>query len=459
MTGTPQKVAAAAMSPVTEFWQRQGDAARGGLAYAGQGVNRMQSGNIGDVALGAGEAALGTLGYLGSPVTAALTPLADAANSFVGQPVEKATGIPKEITTPVVTAFTPGLGIVPGKGRMTPTQKLAQPPQIPQAPKAAPVLESDQLRSIGSAAFKEAEDAGVMYTPGGLSRLWDKAVDTATQYGYDPALHPGMKPVLDRLQAAKEGNVTFTGLHTIKRVAQNAAMVRDNPSQRALAGQIIDEIDNLIEAPQKGDVLMGDAQGAASAYRRGKGAWAQMRKSETIDKALEDAAINTEKAGSGGNIDNNTRSAFAAILKDKRKLAGFNETERQLMRNIVRGGGPVTSKAQSLLRLIGKLSPQGNGLMLWGSIAGTAVGGPAIAAAPVAGFFSKIAADTMTKGNVGKLSREVRKVPQEQFRAPDNFLPPPRTKPPTIPPGNGVPMTSNLLSPGSNVIPLRGRTY
>ena len=123
------------------------------------------------------------------------------------------------------------------------------------------------------------------------------------------------------------------------------------------------------------------------------------------------------------------------------------------MRNIVRGGGPISSKAQYVLRLAGKLSPQGNGLMLWGSIAGASIGGPMVAGLPVAGFVAKRAADAMTKANAARLATKVREVPQQQFQMPQDFLPPPRGGNPPIPPGGG------LMPQGTNVIPLRGRTY
>lgn len=468
LEGMPQRVASEAISPIAEYIPRQQAAARSGLDMMGAGVENVAAmeSPLG-VAKGVGQSALGALGYLSSPIQAGFQAISEPATNLVGQPVENLTGgaVPAEVTGNTISALVPGGGItkLPGAGRMTPAQRLAQPPARPSssAPPKPVQMGTDDLRTMGNAAYKEAEDAGVIFTPGGMGRLYDDVKEMATKAAYDENLHPALRAVISRLDQAKGQATTFEGLDVLHRIAQGVRKMRDNPDQSRIAGMIANRIDDMITSPKAADILVGDAPGAAASIRRGRGAWKQMRKSETIDEALETAAINTEKSGSGGNIDNNTRSAFAAILKDERALAPFSAAERKLMRNVVRGGGPITSRAQGILRLAGKLSPQGNGLMLWGSIAGTALGGPMVAALPIAGFVAKKTADAMTRGNVGKLAREVRKVPQEQFQVPQDFLPPSRPRPPGLPPSGGqVPMSGNLLqAPGGNVIPLRGRTY
>lgn len=462
LKGMPQRVASEAISPAAEYLPRQMAAARGGMDMMSQGF-----GNIGamesplGVAQGVGQVGLGALGYLGSPITAAYQGITEPATNLVGQPIEKVTEgvIPAEATGAALTALAPGAGLtrLPG-GRMTPTQRLAQPPVRPSAisaPKQAPVMSTQELRGMGNAAFKEAEDAGVVYTPKGVTRLSKDVQDAAADFGFNELNEPAIGGVIKQLEAGSAGNMTLEGLDSIRKALVNTVRnsVKTNPSQAELGRRLIEKIDDFIDSPKAADVLIGDAGAGASAFRRARATWKQMRKSEMVDEALERAAMNSEGAGSGGNIDNATRQQFKAILQDKKKIAPFTAEERALMRNIVRGGGPISSKAQYVLRLAGKLSPQGNGLMLWGSIAGASIGGPMVAGLPVAGFVAKRAADAMTKANAARLATKVREVPQQQFQMPQDFLPPPRGGNPPIPPGGG------LMPQGTNVIPLRGRTY
>lgn len=459
LQGTAQRVASEAISPVAEYLPRQQAAARGGLDMMAEGI-----GNVGametplGVAKGVGQFGLGALGFVASPVTAAYQGITEPATNLVGQPIEKATDgfIPAEATGAALTALAPGGGLTKIGGKTTPAQRLAQPPARPSvAPQSKPpVLETQQLRDMGNAAFKEAEAAGVVYTPRGMSRLWNDVRQVATDFGFNELNEPALGGVLKQLDAGQSGNMTLEGLDSIRKALVNTVRnsAKTNPSQAELGRRLIEKVDDFIDAPQKADVLLGDAQAGASAFRRARATWKQMRKSEMVDEALERAAQNTEGTGSGGNIDNATRQQFKAILQDKKRIAAFTAEERVLIRNIVRGGGPVSSRVQNVLRLAGKLSPQGNGLMLWGSIAGTTLGGPMVAALPVAGFVAKRAADAMTRGNVGKLARKVREVPQQQFQVPQDFLPPSRPQPPGIPGGTPLPA-------GNNIIPLRGRTY
>lgn len=101
-----------ALSPITgypETYQRMNKEARDMVS---SGVSQMMhpdsltdpgAHGISDVLTGAGKAALGGIGYVASPVTAAY-------RSVVGQPVEDVTGIPREYTEFAAQLATPGIG-------------------------------------------------------------------------------------------------------------------------------------------------------------------------------------------------------------------------------------------------------------------------------------------------------------------------------------------------------------
>jgi hypothetical protein len=93
-----------ALSPITSYpetYQRMNKEARD---HVSRGVDQVTDGHgIVDVAKGAGNVALGTLGYVASPINAAY-------RSVIGQPLEDTTGIPREYTEFAAQLATPGIG-------------------------------------------------------------------------------------------------------------------------------------------------------------------------------------------------------------------------------------------------------------------------------------------------------------------------------------------------------------
>ena len=425
LTGTTQKVTAAAVSPVTDFIGRQTQNAQAGLDYAGQGLNRMASGNVGDVALGAGEAALGTIGYLGSPISAALEPLTGPINTFVGQPVEKLTGIPKEITTPVATSLVPGLGI---------TRLGAKPAVTPQTVKPTvkmrPAPTNQELRSAAGRVFKAADDAGVVYTAEGVERLRQGVLAKLEDLAFDEGLHPRVAAVLKRIDKAAQGNVTLKGVEILRRVASNAAKSIDK-SERKLAGKVIDEISDFIQSADGTDILMGDAKKGAEAIANAREIWSRLSKSEMIDAALDAAARRANKTGVGANIDNVIRQNVDRILGKDGKPRGFSADEISAMKEIV-NGTPV----RKALRHLARFSPTGG---LFGALSGIGLTAtlPGGWVAPAVGFAAKTAADTLTKGAATRLSESIRRGGQGGAKR----LPPP--------PASTAPRASLALSYGA----------
>lgn len=406
MTGMGQKVASQAISPVAEFFTRQGEDAQAGMSQMSQGVNRMGRGGVADIGLGAIQTGMGAMGYVGSPISAALRPISEPINNLVSQPIEKATGIPKEVTTPVLTAFTPGLGIIPAKGRATPKQTLARVPERPATPPQGrdAIPTNEMLRNQANEAYTQADEAGVIIKPEAVQHMNDRLQAELADFGYDPELQPAGAVLLRRLnEAAQKGNITLKGLDQLRKIANNAGNVT-NKSEMKVTGKVVKNIDRTLRELQPEDVLTGNAEAGVAALQRAREAWSRLSKSELLDKVLDQAKRQAERSGSGGNLENAIRQKIDGLLNSPSKLRGFTEEEIGIMRKIVSGRGP----GHSIARLLGKLSPSGNGLM-FGLSTFAAGSNPALAIPAGIGLLSKPVSTALTKGGAARLSETIRR--------------------------------------------------
>lgn len=256
----------------------------------------------------------------------------------------------------------------------------------------------DDLRAAGQAAYQQADQAGVIFTPDAVSRLKTDVGKKLVDMGYDPALQPGAAAIVKRIDDLAGQNVTLTGLDSLRKVASNG-YIPGNKSNNKAIGDIISSIDDLVSSPGAGEVLSGDAQAAASALKTARDMWSRVSKAERVSDALERADLRASSTGSGGNVDNATRQNLRRILEKPR---GFTEAEKAALEKVVRG-----TPTQNALRLAGKLSPSGNGLMAALGVGGAMVN-PLIGLASLGGMGAKAAADGMTQANAAVLDALIR---------------------------------------------------
>jgi len=258
-------------------------------------------------------------------------------------------------------------------------------------------LSVDDLKAASNAAYRKADAAGVVFNKTGVDRLTRNVVDDLTTHGFDPANEPGAMAVLKRLRDMKNGNVTFKGLDTLRKVASNG-FIPGNQSNNKVLTQIIGRIDEMVNAADPATVLMGNPKAGAEAIQEARSLWGRARKLETVEGLMDRAALNAGSTGSGGNVENATRQQIKRLLTSETMGRGFSAAEKDAARKAVLG-----SKTQNALRLAGKISPQGNGLMaalgLGGAVAAPQVAIPAM----VMGFGAKKTAEHLSRKSVAEL--------------------------------------------------------
>lgn len=263
--------------------------------------------------------------------------------------------------------------------------------------KAPKVPSGAELKQAGRDALKIANDQGVMFTPQGMQRLRANVVDDLTEFGYHPGNQPGAAIGMDELNRLADQNVTLQGLHSARKLVSkgyNAA----NPSNNEALNRITTQIDDLIANPQAGDVIEPSAL-AASEFGKFKDLYHRGSKLQTVEDLVENARLNAGATGSGGNVDNATRQKLKTLLTNPKAGRGFSPDEKAAIEKVVMG-----TPTQNALRLAGKLSPQGNGLMAALGIGGTMVN-PTVGAVALGGMGAKAIADKITTKNVDKLTK------------------------------------------------------
>jgi hypothetical protein len=263
--------------------------------------------------------------------------------------------------------------VVSGVGKLAKgvTEPFRKKPVVPT---------SDELKASANAAYKQAEDAGVVFDPATMTGLRDRVRDRFADRGFHPSNEPGAATAMGELDRLASQNVTLKGLETARKLIGNAYQP-GNKSNNALLGIARDQVDDVVARSPGGETMT-----------EARSLWQRSAKADALETALAKAQGRAASTGSGGNIDNATRQEIRKVLDRGR---GWTDDERAALSLAADG-----TTDQNALRLLGKLSPSGNGLMMaLQSGAAGASGGMTIPLA-IAGHGAKVAADRTTKRNV-----------------------------------------------------------
>lgn len=266
------------------------------------------------------------------------------------------------------------------------------------------IQEVDDLRSAANAAYKVADESGIVFKPQRYSAVVDDITSTLSKEGVDRTLHPGATAALARLEELKGQPVTLQSMETMRRIAQDAAG-SNSPGERRLAQIMIGKIDEFVSGAGRDDVLVSGAnpREALKALFDGRALWSKVKKAETIEELVERAA-NRAPQFSGSGLENAIRTEFRSLAQNKGRMRQFSKEEQAAIKRVARGG-PV----ENIARMVGKFAPTGVVSSVLSGGAGAAVGGPVGAVAlPAIGLGARNVATRTTKRNVDAVRDLVR---------------------------------------------------
>lgn len=255
-------------------------------------------------------------------------------------------------------------------------------------------ISPEDLTKLKDAAYDRAEKAGVMFGGDVTTSLRDRVASELADFGYHPKLQPGVAALMDELDGLAGQNVTLKGLDTVRKMAGNA-YIPGNKANNTLASKITSAIDDIIDSAP---AMTGDSAAGASALREARDYASRSFKLDKINNAVDTAERRAASTGSGGNVNNATRQNLRRVFEKGRN---WTPDEASAMETAIRG-----TPGQNALRLAGKLSPSGNGLMAALGVGGAMVN-PAIGALSLGGMGAKALADRGTTENIRKVTEAV----------------------------------------------------
>lgn len=269
------------------------------------------------------------------------------------------------------------------------------------APKGEPVPvprppSLDELRTQKNAAYAAVDHAGIQYGPSAVSGLVADIKAQTQQAMIDPDLHPQATAIIKRLDQLQNEPITLTKLDQIRRLNRDNVIAGASKDQRRIGYIVQNALDNFVANASPGDLIGGaDPQSAAATLSTARDLNTRVAKMESVQTAADKAKLQAGATGSGGNINNALRQKLRTVLERSRGLT--DDEQNALTAAVV--GTPV----QNALRQVGKLSPQGNGLMLSGHLGAAALSHGTTLPVAVAGAAAKAVADGMTQANVQRV--------------------------------------------------------
>lgn len=356
---------------------------------------------------------------------------ADAAGGYVA----RLTGSPA--AGAVVNTGLQALPAVLGRGRVsrgngsTPSPGRAVAARAPEAPpKAAPQAQRparlervseaapsiDELAAAKNAAYKAAEETGVVISRQGLNRLKVEIVNDLKKEGIDKDLHPAASAAVRRIVETK-GQPTLSELETLRKIA-NDARTSNNPADARLGSRIIEKIDDFEETLGDADIVSGNTA-AATAFREARALNQRLAKARTIQKLLDDAELQAGANYTASGMENALRQQFKSLAKNDKKMRGFTPEERAAIKRVAMG-----APLENFLRKAGKFGVDDRFGQLFG-LGATAITGGSGILIPIAGTASRSLATRMTVRNARAASDIVRRGPgNAMVKRKDNALVP-----------------------------------
>jgi hypothetical protein len=380
-----------ALSPITSYpetYQRMNKEAREQIS---SGVDQMlnpkeslidpKAHGMSEVLTGAGKAALGTVGYVASPINAAY-------RSVVGQPVEDVTGIPREHTEFAAQLATPGLGLA-NVGKASAIKGAASEPRS-----------IAELKAFASKGYEHPDLVGLEVKPEVLQNFALKSELELSKNGLNDTTAPKVVKALRDAQDVPGDAKVVTGQNIVSLRRTLGEIAGDGGSEAKAAKTAIDHLDEWMPNIKSDHVVNGDPAAAFGRLEQANADYSAAAHAELVDQKLLRAELRSASAHSGMGVTNQVRGRMADILINKKEQRGFTPEELAQMHKIVYG-----TTTQNMVRGAGNMLGGGGG------VGSSILGMMTMGLTPGLGMALRYVGNRMTINQAQKLSEMIRSRP------------------------------------------------
>lgn len=288
----------------------------------------------------------------------------------------------------------------------SPATAAARTARVATASAPKPKLRTvEEIKQAASAAYKRADDAGVVLTEAGFARAADRMLTALKKEPFSPRIHQGVQRAINEIGDRVGKAQTLGEVDLLRRVVASAGKSQ-NADERRLVGLMVDELDSFMSNLKGRDVLAGDADAGAKALIDARKLWATQSKARVIEKVFDDAGLDAGNF-SGSGFENALRRGFISLAKNERRLRGFSKKEVQAIKRVAKG-----TQFNRLAQFFGRFAPKGP--VTFGLSVGAGAVNPLFAALPVAGAIGRLAATKSRVKAVNRLRREIQQIEPPQ---------------------------------------------
>jgi hypothetical protein len=284
--------------------------------------------------------------------------------------------------------------------------KAERPAGLGKVSGDAPTLE--KLQADKNAAYKKAEETGIVVSRSALNRLKTELVNDMKEQGLNKTLHPDTAAAFKEILDAK-GQLKLSEIETLRRIA-NDAKGAIKPGDARLGARIIDKIDDFEANLSDIDVISGDAA-SATAFKEARALNTRLSKARDINALFERAELKAGANYTQSGMENALRQEFKALALNKNKIRRFTPEEQAAIKRVASG-----SPMENALRWAGKFGINDRFGQIFGLGATASMGGAGILI-PMAGTASKAISTRMTMRNASRAEEMMRRGPGNALAA------------------------------------------
>ena len=203
----------------------------------------------------------------------------------------------------------------------------------------------EALKNEKNQAYKLVSQGGEGFDAGDIDDLISASTREAGVAGYYPLTDDTTTKALEYLNSLKGRTVYMDDLDKVRR---KLGKLYKRADDEVAILSIIKSVDDIVASKAETNSLVQAARASNAKYS----------KALLLEKAFTKADKQIASTGSGGNVVNKYRQTLTSISENPKKAQFFTKDELATMDRIIKG-----NVGANTLRLIGKLSPSGNGLM------------------------------------------------------------------------------------------------